>query len=62
MSITNEFRGHDAVERLTPIRARIHSATTPDEVTQVQIDAFTDALADVAVSVAKRKLDQSREG
>ena len=34
----------------------IHSTTTPDEEIQVQIDAFLDALADVALSVAERKL------
>ena len=50
------FRGHDEAEVLTRIHPRIHSTATPDEEIQVQIDAFLDALADVAMHVAERKL------
>ena len=53
---SNDFGGHDAAEGLTPIHSRIHSIATPDEEIQVQIDAFLDALADVAMRVAERKL------
>ena len=58
----SDFGGHDAVEGLTPIHPRIHSTATPDEVIQVQTDAFLDALADVALSVAERALASVREG
>ena len=50
------FGGHDAVEGLTGANRDVHSAATPDEEIQVQIDAFLDALADVAMRVAERKL------
>ena len=58
----NDFGGHDAVEGLTPIHQRIHSTATPNEEIQVQTDGFLDALADVALSVAKRALDTGRAG
>ena len=51
------FRGHDEPEELTSIHTRIHCAATPDEVQQLQIEAFLDALADVALSVAARSLE-----
>ena len=54
--------GHDAVEGLTPLHARIHSATTPEEVQRLQIDRFLDALADVALSVAVRNLASAETG
>ena len=53
---SDDFGGHDEAEGLTGIRLRIHSIATPDEEIQVQIDAFLDALADVAMRVAERKL------
>ena len=54
--------GHDATEGLTPIHPRIHSTATPDEEIQMQIDAFLDALADVAMRVAERKLASGGAG
>ena len=60
--MTEHFRGHDALEGLTPIGARIHCATTPLEVQQLRIEAFLDALADVALSVAARSLEPGPEG
>ena len=60
--MTGRFGGHDAAEGLTPIHPRIHSTTTKDEVIQLQTDAFLDALADVALSVAKRSLESGGEG
>lgn len=59
---SDDFGGHDAAEGLTPIHPRIHSTATPDEVIQVQINTFLDALADVAVAVAKRSLAPGGEG
>ncbi len=58
----SDFGGHDAAEGLTPIHPRIHSTTTNDEVIQLETDAFLDALADVALSVAKRLSGSGREG
>ena len=58
----SDFGGHDAAEGLTPIHSRIHSVATPDEENQVQIDAFLDALADVALSVAERRLASGGAG
>lgn len=55
--MVEDFRGHDALEGLTPIHVRIHSGATPDEVQRLQIDHFLDALADVALSVAVRDCD-----
>ena len=40
----------------------IHSTTTTDEVIQMQTATFLDALADMALSVAKRLLGSGREG
>ena len=40
----------------------VHSTATPDEEIHVQTDAFLDALADVALSVAKRSLAPGGEG
>ena len=62
MSRASDFGGHDAAEGLTPVPPRIHSTATPDEEIQVQTDAFLDALADVALSVAKRALESGGEG
>lgn len=59
---SDDFGGHDEAEGLTGIHPRIHSTATPDEVIQVQTDAFLDALADVALSVAKRSLESGWEG
>ncbi len=44
------------LEGLTGIPLRIHCATTPDEVTELQVNAFLDTLADIAISVAKRQV------
>ena len=60
--MTGRFGGHDAVEGLTPIVPRIHSTTTTDEVIQLQTNAFLDALADVALRVAKRALEPGGAG
>ena len=53
---SDRFGGHEEAEGLTGIHPRIHATATPDEEIQVQIDAFLDALADVAMRVAERKL------
>ena len=55
-------RGHEAVEGLTPIHARIHSGATSEETEALQIATFLDALADVALSVAARSLESGNEG
>ena len=60
--ISSDFGGHDAVEGLTPIHPRIHSTATPDEVIQLQTDAFLGALADVAMRVAERMLPSDGGG
>ena len=60
--MAERFSGHDAPEGLTPIPARIHSATTPEEVQQLQITAFIDAIADVALSVAARNIAAREPG
>ena len=57
----SDFGGREALEGLTPIHRRIHSTATPDEEIQVQTDAFLDALADIALSVAKRALEARGE-
>ena len=44
------------MEGLTGAHPDVHSTATAHEETQVQIDAFLDALADVAMRVAERKL------
>ena len=62
MSTEGDFGGHDAVEGLTSRVLRLHSTATPDEVIQWQIDAFLDALADVALRVAERTLASGGEG
>ena len=54
------------VERLTCIHERIHYTATPDateeqnELYEIQIDTFLSTLAEIALSVARRKehLDQ----
>ena len=51
-----DFRGHDEAEELTGIPPRIQCHATPLEVMDLQIEAFLDALADVALSVAARSL------
>ena len=58
---SDDFGGHDPAEGLTGIHPRIHSTATPDEVIQLQTDAFLDALADVALSVAKRAMEPDGE-
>ena len=55
------FRGHDAVEGLTPLPPRIHSGATSEETEALQIATFLDALADMALSVAHR-IAESTEG
>ena len=62
MNTLPDFGGHDAVEGLTPIHTRIHSAATPDEIITMQIEQFLDALADVALSVAARSLGSHSNG
>ena len=57
-----DFGGHDAVEGLTPPDLPVHSTTTTDEVIQVQTATFLDALADMALSVAKRLSESGGEG
>ena len=59
---SSDLGGHDAVEGLTGADRDVHSIATPDEEIQVQIDAFLDALADVAIRVAKRMVDSSGAG
>ena len=59
---SGDFGGHEGVEGLTPKVPPVHSTTTPDEEFRVQTDAFLDALADVALSVAKRTLASGGEG
>ena len=54
--------GHDAMEGLTGAHPDVHSTATDDQEVQVQIDAFLDALADVAIRVAKRMVDSSGAG
>ena len=44
------------MEGLTGANRDVHSTATDDQEMQVQIDAFLDALADVAMRVAERKL------
>ena len=61
-SIASDLGGHDGAEGLTSRVPHIHSTTTPDEVIQVQTATFLDALADMALSVAKRLLGSGREG
>lgn len=53
---SSDLGGHDAVEGLTGADQDVHSTATAHEENQVQIDAFLDALADVAMRVAERKL------
>ena len=54
--MASDFGGHDAAEGLTDAPPPVHSTATPDEVIQLQTEAFLDALADVAMRVAERKL------
>ena len=56
--MADRFPGHGAAEGLTGIHARIRSGATSEETKQVQIAAFLDALADVALSVARRIAEQ----
>ena len=49
-------------EGLTSIHPRIHSTTTNNEVIQLETNAFLDALADIALSVAKRTLEPGGGG
>ena len=58
----NDIGGHDAVEGLTDANRDVHSTTTDDQEMQVQIDAFLDALADVAIHVAKRLVESGGAG
>ena len=58
----SDFGGHDAVEGLTGADRDVHSTATAHEENQVQIDAFLDALADVASSVAGRRLASGGAG
>ena len=60
--MASDVGGHDAAEGLTGAPAPVHSTATPDEENEIETDAFLDALADVAVSVAKRLLDSGGEG
>lgn len=60
--MAERLRGHDALEGLTGIPARIHSATTPEEVQRLQVDHFLDAIADVALSVAARNIAAREPG
>ena len=54
--------GHDAAEGLTGAQLHVHFVATPDEEIQVQTDAFLDALADVAIHVAKRLVESGGAG
>ena len=51
----------EAQDGLTPIHRRIHCAATPDttetdnELDDIAIDHFLDALAEVALAIARRK-------
>ena len=57
-----DLGGHDVMEGLTGVHPDVHSTATDDQEMQVQIDAFLDALADVAIRVAKRMVDSSGAG
>ena len=50
------------MEGLTGVHPDVHSTATDDQEMQVQIDAFLDALADVAIRVAKRMVGSSGAG
>ena len=50
------------MEGLTGAHPDVHSTATTQEEMQVQIDAFLDALADVAIHVAKRLVESGRAG
>ena len=56
------FRGHDEAEGLTRIHPRIHSTATTDDVIQMQLEAFLDALAQMAMRVAERTLASGGAG
>ena len=58
----NDVGGHDAAEGLTGANRVVHSTATAHEEIQVQIDAFLDALADVAMRVAERKVASGGAG
>ena len=60
--MTSDVGGHDAAEGLTGAPAPVHSTATPDDENQIETDAFLDALADVAMSVAKRLLETGGQG
>ena len=60
--MASDVGGHHAAEGLTGASPPLHSTATPDEEIQVQIDAFLDALADVAMRVAERKLGSGGAG
>ena len=60
--MASDFGGHDAAEGLTGGHPDVHSTATTHEEMQVQIDAFLDALADVAIRVAKRMVGSSGAG
>ena len=53
-------------EGLTPIQPRIHCVATPDgggrpdKVEEIMVDAFITTLAEVAMAVAKRRLQGTR--
>ena len=50
------------MEGLTGAHPDVHSIATTHEEMQVQIDAFLDALADVAIHVAKRLVESGGAG
>ena len=60
--MASDIGGHDAAEGLTGANRDVQSIATPDEEIQVQIDAFLDALADLAMRVAERELASGGEG
>ena len=59
---SSDLGGHDAMEGLTSVHPDVHFAATTHEEMQVQIDAFLDALADVAIHVAKRLVESGGAG
>lgn len=57
--------GHGGPNALTCIHRRIHCAATPDasvELERIELEAFLEALAEVAMAVSKRKLAEQGRG
>jgi hypothetical protein len=59
--MNEEFRGDGVQNALTCIHTRIHSVAATDEVAQAQIEAFLDAIADIAMKIAQRDIEATSE-